>query len=843
MRRHGCLEPWGSVPPSGRRAWLWCALALLLLPDSAAAQTQGIRGTVTRASSRTALSGATVRVVGTALGTTTDSRGRFELLGVPQGSHVVQVTAIGFASQNRQVPVEPARVTVVDFALSSVTGPLVVFEPPGSAGLPVDSLRVPFPDSSRIGQSRQLNFLGFDPMVGQRLRLDLANGVVVTVQGEQITPGPAGGFTWTGSVVVPPGVGESVVVLVVREGQLTGNIRFSGRLFHVRPQRDRLHVIVEVAASRLPMDVPRPGDPPVPVPPGPPAPEPPTPPVPPPWIPPSIPFPRWIEPFRTLWLEGVWMPPKVCSDFSDMMAGGFPAVRVLVWYTDVVAASAGGDIHADIEVMIEEANIAYERSGIRLRLELAESKQVSAQDDYTVGETVHRARLLDRDDGILDEVHDSRDATHADAVVLLVKMIAGGGAAGPPNGKYEVTRAMEEWAFAVVNFASAVGNFELPHELGHVMGAQHDRGSGALSGEPYQYNFGYVGPAGTWKTIMSTSTSNSRVARFSNPDRTYNGVATGVGTPSPLSADNRRTFLNTASVVSSFRLSPVWLVSAGANTPWLDKRVADELVEGLLFGDFNNDRETDAFLVDAANGRWLWSPSSRGAWQVLNASGASLVVPLGELALGDFDGDGETDVFRSDITTGTWYWSRSGRTSWQVLNAADPSRAVPVTELAFADFDGDMATDVFYSDVEEQRWFWSKGGSAAWAPLNGPDASLAIVTSGLSFADFDGDGKADVFRAALPFGRWYWSQSGTSSWQQRGTISEMPANGGFGFGDFDGDGKADVFKSNGTAWYISRGGLTAWEFLLDSCYERPALRFGDFDGDGTIDVFRTGIRP
>ncbi|HET7544388.1 MAG TPA: VCBS repeat-containing protein [Polyangiaceae bacterium] len=60
-------------------------------------------------------------------------------------------------------------------------------------------------------------------------------------------------------------------------------------------------------------------------------------------------------------------------------------------------------------------------------------------------------------------------------------------------------------------------------------------------------------------------------------------------------------------------------------------------------------------------------------------------------------------------------------------------------------------------------------------------------------------------------------------------------------GDFDGDGHTDVFVATGTAWFFSRGGQEAWEFLHASAKLTRELGFADIDNDGTTDIlYRDG---
>ncbi len=63
------------------------------------------------------IAGVTVHVLNTNLGTATDAQGSFLIKGIPNGKYVLQITAIGFASQSRQISIETGNETVLDFQL------------------------------------------------------------------------------------------------------------------------------------------------------------------------------------------------------------------------------------------------------------------------------------------------------------------------------------------------------------------------------------------------------------------------------------------------------------------------------------------------------------------------------------------------------------------------------------------------------------------------------------------------------------------------------------------------------------------------------------------------------
>ncbi len=45
-----------------------------------------------------------------------------------------------------------------------------------------------------------------------------------------------------------------------------------------------------------------------------------------------------------------------------------------------------------------------------------------------------------------------------------------------------------------------------------------------------------------------------------------------------------------------------------------------------------------------------------------------------------------------------------------------------------------------------------------------------------------------------------------------------------------------MFYANGSAWYVSSGATTAWQFLNTSTQTLSTLAFGDFNGDRRADV-------
>lgn len=105
-------------------------------------------------------------------------------------------------------------------------------------------------------------------------------------------------------------------------------------------------------------------------------------------------------------------------------------------------------------------------------------------------------------------------------------------------------------AFQASARSCAVGNLSYPHEHGHNMGLMHDPGNGGNS--LFAYGFGHF-VNGSYRTVMSYSNNCTsgctRVPYFSNPNVSYNSVATGIADQ----RDNARAGNTTAPDVANFR--------------------------------------------------------------------------------------------------------------------------------------------------------------------------------------------------------------------------------------------------------------------------------------------------
>jgi hypothetical protein len=237
-------------------------------------------------------------------------------------------------------------------------------------------------------------------------------------------------------------------------------------------------------------------------------------------------------------------------------------VDVLLCYTSHLhSLLSETDIRTVANAAIEEANLAYERSGISHRVRLAGLEETNYDESLAVAGNkawdAARLRMVNGADGFMDEVHARRDALHADAVVLLITRNDACGYAelmtAPPSTDF----APE--AYAIVSISCAAKSLALAHELGHLMGLEHEREARTLPFEPaFPYAFGYRQPQDKFRTIMATEIYCQqrcpRVNYFSNPERTSDeGLPLGI----PDEANNALALEQTMPIMAAFRSAAV----------------------------------------------------------------------------------------------------------------------------------------------------------------------------------------------------------------------------------------------------------------------------------------------
>lgn len=221
-------------------------------------------------------------------------------------------------------------------------------------------------------------------------------------------------------------------------------------------------------------------------------------------------------------------------------------IDVLVMYTPQARNAAGGvaAIEATAQSAVDITNAAFDASNVDTRFKLVHTALADRNDS---GNIVSDLYWLQADSATAS----LRDSYGADMVSLLVSN--GGGYCGVGFVQRDVGPDFAVDAFQVTARNCAVGNLSWAHEHGHNMGMEHDPANGISPGSAsYPWSFAhYVN--GSYRTVMSYSnqcaSGCTRVARFSNPNVSYNGAPTGIADQ----RDNHRTANLVRDTVANFR--------------------------------------------------------------------------------------------------------------------------------------------------------------------------------------------------------------------------------------------------------------------------------------------------
>lgn len=327
------------------------------------------------------------------------------------------------------------------------------------------------------------------------------------------------GFTWNGEVEE---TGERAVLMLWTDGHLSGYFGYKGRVFTVNHMGGDLHTMAEIDPRKLPPDhAPgskgKSGDPQrdssV-------APEQPATPPPPP-------------------------PEPAVALFPDAERQALEAkqitIDVMLLYSNNAAKHYIRDPADLLALSIEQANETFRNSGLgNISLRLVHSQAID-YDDTSADQFDHLYRMVDGAPPF-EDLKRLRNEKRADIVGLIIDS---------PTGCGQSTRvgADAEEAFFVVHHSCAAITYSIAHEVGHILGARHDRVVDA-NNAPFPFGHGYIN--GTrWRDMMSYQEGCGgcpRIPYWSNPRIMYKGEPTGTA-----ASDNARVILEQAERVSKFR--------------------------------------------------------------------------------------------------------------------------------------------------------------------------------------------------------------------------------------------------------------------------------------------------
>jgi len=201
-----------------------------------------------------------------------------------------------------------------------------------------------------------------------------------------------------------------------------------------------------------------------------------------------------------------------------------------------------------IDLAIAETNTAYTNSGVRVNGEFAKLNLAHAYYEPTISESLGFSGMLDfiRNSAVIDA---KRTEYAADVVSAITADTYYCGIANIGPNKSSM--------FSVTSTDCATGYYSFGHEIGHNMGANHDKGTTNTCGTS-SYSYGFRDPAGGFRSILAyncrtgqcdnnSSNSCTRVQRFSNDEFLYNGLPIGNA-----QTDNARQHSDVFAMVSQY---------------------------------------------------------------------------------------------------------------------------------------------------------------------------------------------------------------------------------------------------------------------------------------------------
>ena len=331
-----------------------------------------------------------------------------------------------------------------------------------------------------------------------------------------------GNTVWTGRVL---GAAAGEATLVFGHGQVAGSVRIGARSFTITALADGSTQVVEVNPGKRPHADPL--RPPVHV---------------------AAPAAAAVNPSVAVPATGA--------------AAATTTVTLLVAYTPQALADDPNIVNS-ISLAVSYTNQVFANSGMTVRLNLVGTMQAN----YTESSGEGSSQILnDLTNGVggFAAVQSQRNALGADLVSAWTHFSDACGLSWILEDANTVP-TVEEAPYGYNTISTAFGNGCLTdavaHELGHNMGAKHDR----FEDDPHdlltsQYNFGYVDVADQFMTIMSypnqceeSGVTCAIIPYHSSPNLRYQGAVLGIADNLPNSADNVSEINMIAPFIAQFR--------------------------------------------------------------------------------------------------------------------------------------------------------------------------------------------------------------------------------------------------------------------------------------------------
>lgn len=247
------------------------------------------------------------------------------------------------------------------------------------------------------------------------------------------------------------------------------------------------------------------------------------------------------------------------AQVARQTAGLAASVRIdlLAIWTPEARISLGGTRQMQVVVQngVDVANSAFLNSQIDARVNLVHAREMKIPESGHADEDLNAFRQN-------REVAALRKSVGADLVTLFVNKMLDACGIGYLMTKDSFSHEFEPYAYTVVK--RACGGLTLAHEIGHNMGAHHDRpNAGNADRALFPFAFGYT-LDGQFRTVMAygnNCTSCQWVENFSNPNVSRNGHATGVAGQT----DNAQVLNATKGLTSTYQTLPLQACKKGKN--------------------------------------------------------------------------------------------------------------------------------------------------------------------------------------------------------------------------------------------------------------------------------------
>ncbi len=255
-------------------------------------------------------------------------------------------------------------------------------------------------------------------------------------------------------------------------------------------------------------------------------------------------------------------PPAPISSSQFTVEPTAAEVTVMVLWTTTARQAAGSvsAMQALATQSVAVTNQVFSNSLLPITVRLVHSGEVNYAENLSAPFENALVALRGTTDGAMDEIHALRDSVGADLVSLIVEH---GEACGVG---YQLTSGAPSSAFASYGFnlvsrECAVGNLSFPHELGHNLGASHERAQGERGAFDFSFGWGDRGASGSYfRSVMAydavPGVRGTRIPVYSNPDVTYDGRPTGVAISAGNAAHNAETIGRTAIYVANYKYAP-----------------------------------------------------------------------------------------------------------------------------------------------------------------------------------------------------------------------------------------------------------------------------------------------